>query len=410
MRVFRLAFVTGMVLLISSLQCFSQVKDSSFKLEIHGFLRADAIFDSRQVVEAREGFLLFYPKKPVFDKSGKDVHAHPSLNQYAMISRVNLKASGPDVLGAKVFGFLEADFTGASNSENNSLRLRHAYVSMQWRKTRLLAGQYWHPMDIPEMIPNVLALNTGAPFRSFSRQPQLRIDRAEGRFNLVLAATAQRDYVNIGPGGSTSEYLRNSALPNLNGQLHYKNKRWFTGVAVDFKKLTPRLVTDSLYTANEALNCFSYSLFLSYKSPVMSVKAQYIYGQALNDHLMLGGFGVTEIHPVTNRYVYTPLNTHSWWLNASANFAQWQPSLFLGLSHNNGASSHIQGPVYARGADIEYTYRVSPMLTYAMDRFSLMAEVEYTVAAYGRPDRDYKVTHSKETGNLRIGLAVMYVF
>lgn len=400
----------SVILIFSSLQVYSQEKTSPYKLSVNGFVRADAIFDSRQIVEAREGFLLFYPKKPFFDNNGKDINAQPSFNQYAMISRVAVKATGPDVFGAKILGLIEADFTGASNSENNSLRLRHAYISLQWNKTRFLAGQYWHPMDVPEMIPNVLSLNTGAPFRSFSRQPQVRLDRVAENFNFVLAATAQRDYVNTGPDGNTSVYLRNSAIPNLVAQLHYKNKNWFAGIAADYKQLTPRLVTDSLYIANEKLNCYSYSGFISYKSSDFAIKAQYIYGQALNDHLMMGGFASSDINPVTRRRDYTPLVTHSWWLNASKSYGNWQPSVFLGLTTNNGASEEIQGPVYARGEDIAYVYRLSPMLTYTLDRFSLMGELEYSVAAYGIPDAKYRVQQSKETANIRVGLAVMYTF
>jgi hypothetical protein len=404
------ATILSIILIVNPVQIFSQEKTSTYKLAVSGYVRADAIFDSRQVVEAREGFLLFYPKRPVFDKIGKDINAQPSFNQYAMISRVTLKATGPDVLGAKVQGLIEADFTGASNSENNSLRLRHAYISLQWTKTRLLAGQYWHPMDVPEMIPNVLALNTGAPFRSFSRQPQVRLDRTAGNFNFVVAATAQRDYVNAGPEGSTSIYLRNSAIPNFVAQIHYKNKNWFTGIATDYKQLTPRLSTDSLYVANEKLNGSSFSGFISFKTPDFSIKAQYIYGKALNDHLMMGGFGVSGINPVSGQRDYTPLVIHSWWLNASKTYGNWQPSVFLGLTTNNGATEEIQGPMYARGEDIAYVYRVAPMLTYAIDRFSLMAEVEYSVAAYGVPDTKYKIQQAKEIANIRVGLAVMYTF
>ncbi len=220
-RTFALVLLITTLIFIS-LRASSQEEPNKYKVSLSGFVRADAIFDSRQVLEAREGFLLFYPKKPLLDPNGKDIHAKPTLNQYAMTTRLTAKATGPDVLGAKVLALIEGDFTGASNAENNSLRLRHAYISLQWTKTRLLVGQYWHPLDLPEMIPNVLSLNTGAPFHSFSRQPQIRLDYKQGQFNFVAVASSQRDYVNNGPQGSTSVYLRNSVVPNLHGQVHYK--------------------------------------------------------------------------------------------------------------------------------------------------------------------------------------------
>jgi len=397
-------------LLSISNKVLSQGPPTPYKLSVSGFVHADAIFDSRQVVEAREGFLLFYPKKPAFDAEGNDLNAKPTFNQYAMSSRLTLKATGPDVFGAKALALIESDFTGASNSENNSLRLRHAYISLKWTKSRLLIGQYWHPLDLPEMIPYVLALNTGAPFHSFSRQPQIRFDYKTGNFNLVAVAASQRDYVNSGPSGSTSLYTRNSVIPNLHGQIQYKKQHLFAGVAIDYKMLTPRIITDSLYTANENLNCLTYTGFVSFKTEKIAIKAQYLYGQALNDHLMMGGFGVTETNGLTNRREYSPLNSQSVWVNTAFILGNWQPSLFLGYTKNNGSDEAITGPVYARGADIDYVYRLAPMMTFTTGKLSLMGEVEYTVAAYGENDANYKVIHSMETGSLRVSLGAVYIF
>ncbi|MFH1121348.1 MAG: hypothetical protein V1775_16135 [Bacteroidota bacterium] len=388
----------------------AQETTNPYKLSISGFVRADAIFDSRQVVEAREGFLLFYPKKPLYDVNGEDINARPTLNQYAMTTRLTAKATGPDVFGAKVMALIESDFTGASNSENNSFRLRHATITLQWTKTRLLIGQYWHPFDLPEMLPNVLSLNTGAPFHSFSRQPQIRLDRKAGKFNFVLAASSQRDYVNNGPKENSSIYIRNSIVPNLHGQVHFNNENLFAGLAVDYKMLTPRIATDSLYVADESLNCLSWSGFVNYNTGKLSVKGQYTYGQALNDHLMMGGFGVTFTDSLSNQREYSPLNYHFAWLNAALTTGKWQPSLFLGFTKNCGSAEKINGPVYARDADIGYVYRIAPMITYVTGKFSVIAETEYTAAAYGRNDANFRVADSKETGNIRIGLGVVYSF
>jgi hypothetical protein len=408
----RLLFTIFLISILNSVstRLYSQETTNLYKLSVNGFVRADAIFDSRQIVEAREGFLLLYPKRPFLDPNGEDINAKPTFNQYAMTTRLTVRATGPDVLGAKVMALIESDFTGASNSENNSLRLRHAYISLQWTKTRLLIGQYWHPLDLPEMIPNVLSLNTGAPFHSFSRQPQIRIDRKAGKFNLVAVVSSQRDYVNTGPQGSTSIYLRNSVVPNLHGQVHYTEGYLFAGMAVDYKMLTPRISTDSLFVADESLNCLSYSGFLTYSRGGVTVKAQYTYGQALNDHLMMGGFGVTQTDELTNRREYSPMNYHTAWLNAALTSGSWQPSLFLGYTKNSGSTETINGPVYARDADIDYIYRIAPMITFVTGRFSLIGEVEATVAAYGTNDEKYKVFNSSETGNIRIGLGVVYSF
>ncbi len=388
----------------------AQKEVGEYKFTFSGFVRADALFDTRQAVEAREGYLLFYPKKPAFDKEGNDINASPAFNQYAMTTRLSVKVNGPDLLGAKALAFVEGDFTGASNVENNSIRLRHAYISMQWRNTRLLMGQYWHPMDVPEMIPNVFGLNTGAPFHSFSRQPQIRVDRKAGNFNLVLVAASQRDYVNKGPAGNSYEYLRNSVIPNLHAQLQYKKEEFFSGAAVDYKRLKPRLVTDSNYISNEYVNCLSYTGFVKAGFSDFSVKAQYILNRALNDHLMMGGFGVTGTDSVTNRREYRPLTYHSLWLNATYTGGRWQPSLFMGLTNRVTDDNEFNGPVYARDPEIDYVYRVAPMLTFIQKKFNFMCELEFTVAAWGTDETGLSLQENKETGVLRIGVGAVYNF
>lgn len=389
---------------------FSQDEAEKYNFTFSGFVRTDALFDTRQAVEAREGYLLFYPKKPLYDQNGNDINAQPAFNQYSMTTRLSAKVSGPDLLNAKAFAFVESDFTGASNTENNSLRLRHAYVSLQWKYTRLLIGQYWHPMDVPEMIPNVLGLNTGAPFHSFSRQPQLRIDTKTGKFNFVLVAASQRDYVNKGPAGNSYEYLRNSVIPNLHYQMQFQTSNVFSGLGIDYKRLKPRLVTDSNYVSNEAVNCLSYTGFVKVNISNLCVKAQYVLNRALNDHLMMGGFGVTSTDSATDRRKYKPLTYHSLWLNANYTAGKWQPSIFMGLTSKVSEDDEFSGPVYARDPEIDYVYRISPMITFTQKKFNFMCELEFTVAAWGTDATQLISLKNKETGILRAGVGVVYNF
>jgi len=375
-----------------------------------GFVKAEGMYDTRQVVEAREGYLLLYPKKVSLDKNGQDVNAQGSFNQYAMMARLTLKATGPDVLGAKVFALIEGDFTGASNSENNSFRLRHAYLKLKWVHTAITAGQYWHPINIPEMIPNVLALNTGAPFHPFSRQPQIRIDYSRGKFNTVFAVLSQRDYMNNGPSGASSVYLRNSSIPNIHAQVQYINGNLFAGAGMDYKHIHPRLVTDSLYATDAAVNCLSYTAFAMAKIKPFVVKMQLIYGQGLNDHLVMGGYGVTKTDALTNQQEYTPLNYITGWVNFQTTGKTWQGSFFAGYTKGFGAKESISGAIYARDADIEYVYRLAPMISYISGKLILSAECEFTTAAYGKTDEHFKVYDSTPVTNTRLSFSAGYYF
>jgi hypothetical protein len=409
-------FLTAVVLIFFSL---ISVSAQSFKatttadkptLTWGGFVKAEGMYDTRQVVEAREGYLLLYPKKVSPDKNGKDINAHGSFNQYAMTARLSAKVTGPDILHAKASALIEGDFTGASNSENNSFRLRQAYLKLQWTHASLTAGQYWHPLNIPEMIPNVLSLNTGAPFHPFSRQPQVRLDASKGKINTMLALTAQRDYVNNGPAGNSSVYLRNSVIPNLNGQVQYVTEKLFAGIGLDFKRLTPRLVTDSLYATDAAVNCISYTAFAMTTTKPLIIKMQLIYGQGINDHLVMGGYGVASTETVTNQQEYTPLNYLSGWINVQTTGKHWQGSLFAGYTKGFGANDPITGCIYARDADIDYVYRFSPMLSYINGKLLVATEIEFTTAAYGTPDKNYKVVDALPVSNTRISFSVGYFF
>lgn len=410
----KIAFFVTLTLLLNDFTASSQdvkpVDPSKPTLTWSGFVKAEGMYDTRQVVEAREGYLLLYPKKVVLDKNGEDINAHGSFNQYAMTARLTAKVTGPDVLRAKASALIEGDFTGASNSENNSFRLRHAYLKLKWNHAAITAGQYWHPINIPEMIPNVLSLNTGAPFHPFSRQPQIRLDASQGKINTVLAITAQRDYLNTGPAGATSVYLRNSIVPNLHGQVQFADDKLFAGAGVDYKRLTPRLVTDSLYATKAAVNCISYTAFVMAKTNPLIFKMQWIYGQGLNDHIVMGGYGVSSVDPLSNEHTYTPLNYLSGWINIQTTGKTWQGSLFAGYTKGYGSNESITGPVYARDQDIEYVYRLAPMISYINGKLLLAAECEITTAAYGKHDSYYKVTDSSPVTNTRISFSAGYFF
>ena len=411
----KITLLTFVLLFLCRITAFSQDQNLTSNpdkttFNLSGFVKAEGMYDTRQVVEAREGYLLLYPKNVNLDKNGQDINAHGSFNQYAMMARLTIKATGPDVMGAKASALIEGDFTGASNSENNSFRLRQAYLKLKWNHASITAGQYWHPINIPEMIPNVLALNTGAPFHPFSRQPQIRVDVSKGKFNTVFAVLAQRDYVNTGPSGASSAYLRNSVIPNLHAQVQYVTSDLFAGVGIDYKCLTPRLVTDSLYATKAKVNCLSYTAFVMAKTNPLVIKMQWIYGQGLNDHLVMGGYGVSRIEAATNQQEYTPLNYLTGWLSFQTTGKTWQGSLFTGYTKGFGAKESISGPVYARDADIEYVYRVSPMISYINGKLLLAAECEFTTAAYGKPDEHFKVSDSAPVTNTRLSFSIGYYF
>jgi hypothetical protein len=383
---------------------------SSPRIKWGGFVKAESMFDTRQIVEAREGYLLLYPKKVKPDANGDDINASPQFNQYAMIARLSASVTGPDVLGAKSVALLEGDFTGASNSDNNSFRLRHAYLKLQWKNSTLLAGQYWHAINIPEMIPNVLSLNTGAPFHPFSRQPQIRYDYEYKHFKWVAALSSQRDYANNGPVGISSIYLRQSALPNVHSQIQYKKKWFFGGFGFDFKRLTPVIETSTMLKTNSHVDAFSFTSFAMIKTKPVTIKAQAIYGQALDDHLLIGGYAIKSMDSLTGIKNYTPLQLATYWLSVQTNGKNWQVSMFAGYCKNMGAKYEITETSYGRDTDIDYAWRVAPMISYKQKHLTIAAETELTTALYGKPDKKFRINGDKPVSNTRISISIGYTF
>ena len=75
--------------------------------------------------------------------------------------------TGPDIGKARSSAKIETDFGGFSGS-NTMLRIRQAYVNLDWGKSAVLVGITWHPL-FGAVMPDVLNLSTGAPFQPFNR-------------------------------------------------------------------------------------------------------------------------------------------------------------------------------------------------------------------------------------------------
>jgi hypothetical protein len=226
----------------------------------------------------------------------------------------------------------------------------------------------------------------------------------------MIALAAQRDFSNYGPSGQSSVYMRNSMVPNLSGQLQFASDKLFAGAGIDVKRLTPRLVTDSNYRTKSGVNFVSYTAFVMAKTKLLEVKMQWLYGQGLSEHTVMGGYGVISTDANTNEQKYAPLNYLSGWITLQTTGKTWQGSLFAGYTKGFGSKEAITGPVYARDTDIRYIYRLSPMIKYTTGKLVLGAECEYTTAAYGKTDEYCNVADSSPVANTRCMVTAGYFF
>lgn len=414
-------FIFLLISAIASTSILFAQDDKKFGISFSGFVKNDVFFDTRQTVAAREGHFLLFPDNEKLDVNGEDINAKPNFNMLAIQSRLTGKITGPDAFGAKTSGLLEGAFFGHTDADINGFRLRHAFVKLNWTKTELLMGQYWHPMFATGCFPGTVSFNTGVPFQPFSRNPQVRLTHSIGKLNIMIAALSQRDFAS--QGGSTA--LRNSATPDMQFQLTYGMKNdsakteLLVGAGAGYKTLVPRLFSETVDTAgkkiqfkaDESVSSLSASAFIKYKLPALTIKLEGVYGQNLFDVLMLGGYAYTSINDSSKMsYDYTTINNMSLWADIHTNGTKFQVGFFGGYTQNLGASSDIIGGVSARGSNIKYVYRAAPRFVFISGKTQLCTEIEYTTAAYGTANKSGIVENTKDISNLRLLFSAIYSF
>ena len=296
-------------------------------MQVSGFARIDYIYDTRQTSEAVEGLFTFYPMNRQFDANGKDINGAPVTNFVSIASRLCTRFYGPDVLKARSSAYIEFDFTGTSNT--NGVRLRQAYTNLAWAKSNLLLGRSWHPLAMG-CVPNVVALNTGAPFWAFNRSDQIRFDYKPDNLLLSLFAVFQSDYASLGPSPGTADvsvksptYLRNALWPEFAVHFAYKTPSFQAGAIATVKSIKPRLYTMADYTipgglkykTDEKLTSYAAQAYVQYQYDRWILKAQATYTQNTTESLMIGGYAVSAIDPTTGHETYTPTQYMNYWIN-----------------------------------------------------------------------------------------------
>ena len=415
-------FIMALALLSTVAASAQEKEESKFGVKFSGFVKNDFFWDTRQTVAAREGHFLLWPTPVNLDENGEDINKQASFNFLAIQSRLTAKISGPDALGAKTSGLIEGDFFAQANINTNLFRLRHAFVKLNWEHTEVMAGQYWNPLFVTACFPGTVSFNTGTPLQSFARNPQVRVTYKTNGFSILAAALGQRDYSSVGPLGASSHYLRNSAVPEMQVQLHYGTSNEdgmniAAGAGAAYKTIVPRLSSSPVdgvtYKIDEKVGGFTAMAFTKLTTKPITAKLQVRYGENIADLLGISGYAATEIVDVTTgELAYAPLKSMTFWAEVHSN-GNPQVGIFGGLTSNNGINETILTtvPVYGRGTTIRRLYRIAPRIIYNVGKLRLAAEVEYTSAAYGdNYDEFYIPADITLATNLRVLTAVYYFF
>lgn len=395
-------------LLFSLLNGFAA--DPSVGYQLYGFVRNDFYINSRQNFEVLDGLFSIFPKPVDINTNGKDKNAVPNAEMLSVATRLGIDFRGTPIMGAKSTAKIECDFAGISTSYY-LIRIRQAYLKLNWEKTELLVGQTWHPL-FGSVLPTVPSLNTGSPFQPFNRSPQVRAKRMlTNELSVIGSVNYQMQYMSQGPLGASPSYLKNALLPDIFVGLESKSKHWISGVGFDTKMLK---INDARLSSGSAV------AYTQYADNQLQIKAKAIYGQNLSDHLMIGGYGISN-ESTTNNIVYTNFNTLSSWLNLVYG-TKVQTGIFVGFSQNLGTNENLNidaaGKITAYGygfyADtqqlMDRIYRIAPHITYNLSNFKLGFEYELTSADYGKIQGNGRIENSSTATNHRAMATISYIF
>ena len=405
MRRYSLLFT---ILLLSSTTSFAQLKDFSYKF--YGQIRTDLFYNSRANEETVDGLFYMYPKDKVYDADGKDLNATANGSFYALYTRMGLDVQGPKLGNAKTSAKVELDFRG-SGTTFSVVRLRHAYLNLDWGTSALLLGQTWHPL-YGDVAPQILNLNMGAPFQPFSRAPQIRYRYKTGDIQITGAALWQSQYLSQGPEGKSQKYIKNSCVPEIYAGIDYKHKGLLIGAGIEMVSLTPRTqatVEDKIYKVSERITSLSYEVHMKYNSEKWLVAAKSVLGSNLTQTSMLGGYGIKSIDPRTGEQEYSPNRNSSSWINIVYG-KTWKPAIFFGYMNNLGRSDAVTN-MYGTGTNVDQLLSGTAELTYNVPHWKLGVEYNLTSAWYGSLNHSNgKVVDTHSVSNNRLVATALFMF
>ncbi|WP_102407271.1 DcaP family trimeric outer membrane transporter [Parabacteroides bouchesdurhonensis] len=403
-----------LVLITVSIFLFSvSAQRKNFTYKFYGFVRGDLFYNTRANMAPVDGNFYLYPLDVKPDADGKDLNAVPNGSFYTFTTRLGIDVTGPDIGKARTSAKVETDFGGFSGN-TTVLRVRQAYVALDWGKSNVTIGQTWHPL-FGAVFPDILNLSTGAPFQPFNRSPQLRYQYRTNGWNLTASALWQLQYLSSGPNGMSEDYIKNSCVPEFYIGADYSANNWLLGAGGHLISLKPRTSAEwqgKTYKVNERMTALSYEAHLKYTGKNYTFAAKSLMASCLDHTALIGGYGISAINPANGEQEYTPFRHSTTWVNFTYG-QKWKPALFLGYTKNMGTNKSLVTPttVYGMGLDIDQLLSANINLSYNLPHWQIGLEYSASVAWYGTIDSGSgKVKDTHSVTNHRILGLVMYYF
>lgn len=417
------------IVLILSLGLFAQEEAPKFRTTLYGFVRNDMFLDTYKGLNSACDQFYLVPLYTDEDASGNHLNEVMSSNLVSMATRFGIRISGPLLFNAHSSAVIETDFAGNPSTLTALLRLRQAYVKLDWERSSFLMGQTWHPFWSGSIFPSVGSLNTGSPFQPFNRSPQLRFDYKLDKLSLNASAVYEFQYLSRGPEGKSDQYSRNGVIPELVAGAEVKLRRLTLGGAASLKQIKPREVNESLsgekYVSNDFLHSASFVGYAQFKSGKFTLKAKSVYGQNLTYLCMPSGYGISSYSNASGETTYTNYNNSFSFINAVYG-EKWQFGFFGGYGLNLGttdalhnfnamlsSTQEVKTETYGLLQSIQDLNRISAHVALNVGKARFVLEYERTAVHYGSGeirDTDGLYDLSKEATNHRVVCAMTYRF
>jgi len=385
--------------IFSSIFSNAQEKEKQISSKIYGFVGFDAIMDTHESVTSRQNHVYLYPKENADSKRTYDFGAG--------ISRIGVNLQGLDAFGAKTSAKIEGDFLGYGNGNTDFVvRLRHAFINLNWEKSSLLIGKTWHPFFIPENFPGMVNFVVGAPIHPLSRAPQVKYTyNAASKLSLSFIALSQADFTNSGG----AQQVEQADFPEMNLQVKYGSaKDLFLAATFGVKNQKP-LTTSSTTTSMQA------NLSLKYTTSAVTFKAEGIYGGSMTNMVMIGGIARKANSGAAVDGEYLPIYVNSFWTDIHTNGKKVEFGIFAGVTNNLGTKEESiivdSETGYTRGSNIGKVLAYSPRVVFKSGKMTIGLELLHTIASYGTElTSKSKPTNTSDFANDRLTLGVRYNF
>ncbi|MFI3322632.1 MAG: hypothetical protein R3Y50_08930 [Rikenellaceae bacterium] len=389
-----------------------------------GTLDLRFIYDSYAHASVRNSAIYFMPLAPSYDTNGVDLNDVDKLTFNPYATRLTFSVDGIEALGAKGRLYIETDFAGSGDSYMQMLRMRHAYLNLDWEKNSLLLGQT-NNLNFPsEIISNTVDM-AGIPYCPLNRGMQIRYSHKFGK-NVIFRSALEMftPHNSVGPTDAQS----NALMPAISAQMVFGNSdRFLAGLTAEFKVLKPyNSRTNSMgevFAVNEKISSGSISAFAKYTVNDYKFQLWGIYGSNLSHLSMIGGYGKVAGSSIDTDYEYANIYTMTSWFDfETPKFSNFQFGLFTGYQHNFGSkealdlTQTVDGTYdygYFRYGDVNWHGRVAVRSFYhATSALSFGLEYGYNYAQWSKEVDEYlqPIETYPVTVDNRLILYVRFVF